>query len=248
MSLVFFDFDKTLIRIDTTLPFASFLASREKKRGKYFVLLGIYLLSRFRLISNQGLKKWYAQLFLLNETVDNVTGLARTFFEDYLAFIENREVVDRLRQYAARGDDVYLVSANFDFFIEPLQDKWPVTGIIATRPEIQQGRFTGKLLENSCHGSEKLERVVSFFGREKVKDAIAYGDNRADLCLLEFTKKGYWVQPVRNLSKTSIFFEKVFLFILGDKCLRVKDNIQCKTRILPVGKNDDHYISVENSI
>lgn len=234
MSLVFFDFDKTLTKIDTTLLFASILASEKNDRKRFVLLLCIYIFFRFRLFSNYDLKKWFVKLFIRDEKVEYITNITKKFFDEYLGIIENKKVVDRLLRCAAKGDEVYLVSANFDFFLNPLKDIWPIRGIIATQAEIKQELFTGSLVGNVCHASEKLLRVISFFGEKKVKEAIAYGDNRDDLHLLEFTRKGYLIQLNGNIKKNSIFRIKDYIFLSGKKGLILKDNLRYKTKILPI--------------
>lgn len=234
MSLVFFDFDQTLTCIDTTLPFASFLACTLKKKKNYYLLLGIYLLAKFKLISNHVLKQWFAKLLLYNQPVGRINFLATKFFKSYLALVENQEVVDLLRWYAANGNEVCIVSANFNFFLNPLKDKWPVTDILATCADINDDIFTGKLLGKACHGHEKVMSAVSFFGEKKVKDAIAYGDSNADLCFLEYTRKGNWVHAIKAESRASIFYKKMLLYFFGLKYLSVKNMFKCKTEIFPI--------------
>jgi HAD superfamily hydrolase (TIGR01490 family) len=235
-SLVFFDFDQTLTSIDTTLPFASFLACALKKRKNYYLFLAVYLVTRLRLVSNNGFKESFVRLFLYHEPVKKLSDLARKFLKRYLALVENQEIVDLLRKYAANGNEVYLVSANFDFFLSALMDKWPVTDILATCVEVNDNFFTGKLAGKACHGNEKLRRVVSFFGEDKVKDAIAYGDSKADIGFLEYTRKGYLVQSIKVESRASIFSRKIILYITGFKYLSIKNMFQCKNKIIPIVK------------
>jgi len=236
MDLVFFDFDKTLTTVDTTLPLASFLAAGRRKRMRYVLFLGIYFFSRARLISNQGLKQWFALLFLSGQSVDEITAAAREFFHKYLHFIRNADVLDRLRHHASRGSSIYLLSANFSFFLRPLQDIWPVTGIVATRTEIQNGMYTGRLLGRSCHGREKLERVVRAFGREAVSNAIAYSDDTSDMSLLECIREGYLVEHIRRPGRLPGLRAKALLFFRGYRCLSGRHSCQLTTKILPVGR------------
>lgn len=235
-SLVFFDFDQTLTCIDTTLPFASFLACALRKRKKYYLFLTVYLFARLRLVSNHGLKLSFVRLFLYHEPEKKLCDLAGKFLKSYLALVENQEIVGLLRKYAANGNEVYLLSANFDFFLSALKDKWPVTDILATSVEVNDNYFAGKLAGKACHGDEKLRRVVSFFGEDKVKDAIAYGDSQADICFLEYTRKGYLVQSVKVESRVSIFSRKILLYITGFKYLSIKNMFQCKNKIILIVK------------
>ena len=231
MCLVFFDFDKTLTKIDTTLPFASFLSSKRNNRKRYILWLCIYLLFRFKLVSNHGMKQWFVKLFLCDESVDQTTALAKEFFHEYLNTIKNQEVVNRLVQYAEKDDEIYIVSANFTFILTPLQDIWPIRGVIATQPEINKGCFNGILLDQTCNGKEKLMKVISRFGEKKVREATVYGDNVGDLYLLEYAKKGYMVQFERESNMVVNLYEKAGLFFKGVQFLKSKNCFKGRTRI-----------------
>ena len=97
------------------------------------------------------------------------------------------------------SDEIYIVSSNFDFLLKPLQKRWNLAGIIATRTEVLNGIFTGRLVGNACHGKEKVARVIECFGPTITKEAVAYGDSASDAFLLDSVKDGYSVKPNNEL-------------------------------------------------
>ena len=194
MSLVFFDFDGTLTRRDTILPFGFFLARAKPKKYLemvHLVLLMIFL--KLRILSNHEFKEKFCSSFLRGESEKEIEDLSRIFADRYLKGILNWPVVEALRNHQQRGDEVYLVSSNFTFLLRPLQQTWTSSGVIATDPEIKAGRFTGRISGRACDGPEKLSRVLARFGRERVREATAYGDSRSDRHLLSYVKKAVWV-------------------------------------------------------
>ena len=103
--------------------------------------------------------------------------------------------VGKLLWHIGRGDKVYLVSSNYDFFLQSLVRRWCLTGMIATETEVKNGIYTGKLHGPACYGREKLFRVISQFGGACVKEAISYGDDpKSDVFLMEAVKEAHWVQ------------------------------------------------------
>jgi len=194
MNLVFFDFDNTLTKIDTTLPLAAFIAHKKKKRVRLLLLFMVLLLCKLRLVSNTGMKKIFLHFFIRDEDAESVRNLTKAFVADYLDILANKEIVDRLRKHVAKRDEVYLVSANFDFFLLSLRDQWNLAGVIATRTELKGSAYSGAIVGESCFGPEKLSRAVSLFGRKKIEEAIAYGDSEDDLYLLN--ARGY--QKIRR--------------------------------------------------
>ena len=199
MSLVFFDFDGTLTTRDTVWPFASFLwANCGRRRGARASILLSLMKLKLHLTSNHGFKVQFMRRLVQGESQRGIEGLTACFHETRLEPILNRAVVRSLLDHVEQGDEVYLVSSNFDFFLRPLQERWKVQGIFATHTEVLDGQFTGRIQGQACDGKEKLERVVACFGERRTRQAIAYGDSRSDSFLLDYVKTGHWVGQRRN--------------------------------------------------
>lgn len=196
--LVLFDFDCTLTTCDTIWPFVSFLLSRNPyskatQRTARFLLAML----EFRLIPNHIFKMFLVRLLLQGQSERKVLTIAESFHDSYLHSILNRDVFECLARFTAEGKDVYLVSSNFDFVLEPLQQRWNLKGIVATRTERVNGSFSGRILGRTCHGKEKVVRVIAEFGESRAKDAAAFGDSPSDAFLLNFVKSARWVRPQR---------------------------------------------------
>jgi phosphatidylglycerophosphatase C len=194
MSLVFFDFDGTLTRRDTILPLGIALA-RARPRTSLAMARFVWLLIclKGRLLSNHQFKQAFCGLFLKGRSQTEIDDLSRAFTERYLEGILKKQIVDALKDHLRKGDEVYLVSSNFAFLLRPLQHTWNASGLIATEPEVKAGLYTGKINGRSCHGSEKVSRVLDLFGPERVSEATAYGDSRSDRPLLAAVKRAVWV-------------------------------------------------------
>jgi len=203
MSLVLFDFDGTLTTRDTIWPFASFLCKESGRSGgtRLSILLSLLML-KFRLVSNHSFKERLLRLLVRGEAEPSIAERTEKFHQMRLNSLLNQPVVRALLKHAAAGDDVYLVSSNFDFFLRPLQQRWKLKGIFATETEVAGGHFTGRISGRACDGEEKLARVVAFFGERTARGAEAYGDSRGDSFLLGFVKTGHWVGP-HNANRTA---------------------------------------------
>jgi len=183
MNLVFFDFDDTLTRLDTTFPLGAFVTGQRKMRLRLPFLMVAAGMLKVRLLSNHGFKRVFARLFMRGLTIENARQLARDFFETHLDALADEEVLGRLRAHVDRGDQVYLVSANFACLLEPLVARWSLAGVIATEVDFTAGACTGGIQGAACHQQEKLRRVVDRFGPRAVAGAVAYG-NEDDAPLL----------------------------------------------------------------
>jgi phosphatidylglycerophosphatase C len=194
MSLAFFDFDGTLTKRDSIVPFGLCLARAKlnKRSGTANLALLMFCL-KSRMLSNHQFKERFCRSFLTGESEKEIDDLSRMFTVRYLEGILNTPVVEALHGHQQKGDEVYLVSSNFTFLLRPLHQTWNSCGVIATDLEIKAGRFTGKISGRTCHGREKLSRVLAVFGSERVREATAYGDSRSDRHLLAFVKTAVWV-------------------------------------------------------
>ena len=135
MSLVFFDFDGTLIRRDSILPFGTFVASsRPSKHLRFARLLLLLALLKGRVISNHVFKERLCALLLKGESEAAMDRVARAFAETRLIHMLNDPVVDALRRHRQQHDDVYLVSSNFSLVMRPFEKLWNAQGVIATEP------------------------------------------------------------------------------------------------------------------
>ena len=194
MRLAFFDFDGTLTTRDTILPLGLFLARSQSTRFlRVARLAGALLLLKLRVLSNHTFKEAFCRCLLRGESEESIEDLSREFATLHIPGILRAPVVRMLDEHRRAGDEVYIVSSNFGFLLQQLPSSLETNGVIATEPEIVDGRYTGRLAGPACAGPEKLARVLARFGRERVKQAVAYGDSKDDRQLLEFVKTSIWV-------------------------------------------------------
>ena len=196
MKLVLFDFDSTLTAIDTTLPYGVFFSQHGDIRFHPCLLALALELARARILSNTALKRRFARLVLRGQSAERIAELALAFCRSCLVEIVDEKMLGILRTHVQAGDEVYLLSANLDCLLEPLVEQWKLAGVMATKPVLCAGTFTGEIAGLACHGREKLRRAVERFGAEAVAKATAYG-NKNDRTLLEAVRTGYLVSRSR---------------------------------------------------
>lgn len=195
MPAVFFDFDGTLTTRDSVFPLGLFLLKRQGRRFEGIVRLTLLLaLLKLRVLSNNSFREKLAMLLLKGENEQRVKNLAKEFLGSFLGKNLNPLTFEVLVNHRDKGDGVYIVSSNFDFLLVPLQQMWKLAGVVATRTEVRNGVFTGRLASLSCHGEEKVDRLVALLGEARIRSAIAYGDSSGDLQMLKSVRTGNWVK------------------------------------------------------
>lgn len=194
MKLILFDFDKTLTFTDTLLPLSYLMCKLLNKRITYLRILITYLLFRLSFKDELSFRKSMCKLLVKEKRVDEINIYIREFYENNLTELFNSYVTEILESENRRGNHCYIVSSNFDFFLNPLLEILNVKGIECTQSEIVEGVYSGFLKGNRCSKQEKWNRVLNLKTNVKYDEVIAYGDSRGDYEMLKNADKGFWVR------------------------------------------------------
>ena len=89
-----------------------------------------------------------------------------------------------------------------NFICQPVIDFLGLDDLICTRPDIQDGRFSGRMRGALCFGEEKLTRTLSFLNgnASPLEHAYFYTDSHTDLPMLEAVGHPVAVTPDRKLA------------------------------------------------
>lgn len=98
-----------------------------------------------------------------------------------------QQAVAALRQHQQEGTEPVFVSGSCIDILMPLAIELGVKTLLTNRLEVEQGRFTGKLLPPQTIGAGKRQAMVDFLEESDALacDCYAYGDHLSDLPLLE---------------------------------------------------------------
>ncbi|WP_006787417.1 HAD family hydrolase [Thiorhodospira sibirica] len=94
---------------------------------------------------------------------------------------------DLLAQHRARGDTLLIITATNRFVTEPIAAKLGVDHLLATEPEIKDGRYTGELDGIPCFQHGKVQRLQQWLAQHPAHDLRGswfYSDSHNDLPLL----------------------------------------------------------------
>jgi HAD superfamily hydrolase (TIGR01490 family) len=173
-----FDFDGTLTRRDTLLPF---LAS---VRGwpRVAAALGTHA---HRLARDRDVAKELMLVRLLAGLPDEAV---REAGRVYARSIRIRpEMRARLEWHRQEGHEIVIVSAALDVYLGDVARSLDVEHILCTTLEVGADAVcTGRLLGANCRGPEKATRLRAHLGDEQDGEIVlwAYGDSRGDLEML----------------------------------------------------------------
>ena len=192
-----FDFDETLTRRDTVVPFLRRLAG---DRG-----LALGLLARSHRMAPAAMRRnrdalramATDQVFRGRPSAD-VEAHARDYGDQIYAVGLRPDTVARLAWHREAGHRVVIVSASYEQYVHVVGAHLGVDAVLATRLEVESDRCTGRLLGANCRGPEKLTRLMRWLTDEgHSRDDVtlwAYGDSPGDRELLAAADHPHWVR------------------------------------------------------
>ena len=187
-----FDFDGTLTTRDTLLAFIRYSCGTGRFLCGFLLFLPMLLLMKFRLYPNWKAKQRIFSYYFRGMGEDTFNALCRSFAADSRHLLRLKGV-ETMRQAAAEGAEIVVISASIDNWVRPFfegDDRLQPVTVVGTQIEIQDGRLTGRFLTPNCYGQEKVERFLALYPHRETYHLTAYGDSRGDRELLAFADKG----------------------------------------------------------
>jgi HAD superfamily hydrolase (TIGR01490 family) len=111
-----------------------------------------------------------------------------------------REALDLVAQHHARGEDVVVVSASSEELVRPIAALIGADHVIATRMEVRDGRYTGRL-DFYAYGAAKATAMRDLAARAgyDLAASAAYSDSATDAPMLAAVGHASVVNPDRAL-------------------------------------------------
>jgi HAD superfamily hydrolase (TIGR01490 family) len=201
----FFDLDKTIIAKSSTLAFSrSFYAGglisrRSVLRSAYAQF--VYLVGGADHDQMEKMREFLSSLCAGwdVQTVREIVADTLHHIVDPLVFDEAVSLMD---EHQLAGRDVIIVSASGAEVVEPIGEMLGADGVIATRMEIRDGRYTGEISYYAY--AENKAAAMMELAAEKGYDlsrSYAYSDSATDVHMLEVVGHPYAVNPDKELRR-----------------------------------------------
>lgn len=201
-AFAFFDFDDTLAKGDSILPYLLFCIRRGYAPWTQ-VFKAAWGFIGWKLNPNRASVAKEATLsFIKGRSIAEMDELARAFFRDAQSRRFFKHGQDELQQLHAKGVKIVIVSASADVYMRVLPEFLPVDAVLSTTCEVKEGRYTGHVGAN-CKGDEKPRRIAAWLTQQGLsidKAASAgYGDSPSDAPMLLLTGTPTLVNPKKKL-------------------------------------------------
>lgn len=197
VNLALFDFDGTLCRTDSFTGFIFYALSKRHIMRQGLKILPWIQAYYLKLYPAQQLRpKLFATMFKDRE-VSSIQQLAEQYAYQLLQQL-NPDLLNRLRAHQAQGDQVVLVSASVDIYLEPLCRLLGID-LICSQTEIRHGRFSGRYLSPDCSCEQKKLQVEARYFLSQYQFIYAYGNSPEDLDMFSLADYAYMIGQDSNL-------------------------------------------------
>ena len=200
-----FDFDGTLTRRDSLLPFLVFVrgaAATARAVVAESPRFGRVLLGR---ATRDEAKEALLVRLLSGAELQQLSQSGTAFGERLVARGVRPTMRRRLDWHRQAGHRVVIVSASPTVYLDAAGRRLGVDAVLATELEVgADGRLTGRLAGPNCRGEEKVKRLQAWLdgsGREPSGQVWAYGDSRGDAQMLALADVPVWVGWRRLLTR-----------------------------------------------
>ncbi len=201
----FFDLDKTIISRSSSLALsrpmyrAGMVSRGALLRGAYAQL--VYLLVGADEKKMERLKEGMLALTKGWER-SQVEQLVQDVIIDVIDPFVYQEALDLMELHRSQRRRIYIVSSSPEEVVRPLARHFGVSGVIATRARVVEGRYTGEL-EFYCVGEAKAEAIRRLAERVGIdlEGSYAYSDSISDLPMLSAVGHPVAVNPDRELRR-----------------------------------------------
>lgn len=192
-----FDFDGTLTKRDTFMPFLA----RGLGWPKFLwalVLCSPWLAAfALRLIPNHVAKQKLMLTTLKNRStaeMDDWTN--RWFAHDFPGQLQSWTMA-RLAEHQQAGHCCVMVSASPDIYLQRVAQHLSFDVLLCTQMAVVDGQLTGQMRTPNCHGEQKVVRLKAWLAERFGADggaevAFAYGDTSGDKPMLQLAAHAFY--------------------------------------------------------
>jgi HAD superfamily hydrolase (TIGR01490 family) len=205
MEAAFFDLDKTVIARSSPLALSrSFF--KEGLIGRSFLLKSLYAQLVFHLMGADEEKmermREEAARLTAGWEQERVRQVVTEVLEEVISPLIYAEALELMFDHREAGRLIVIVSSSPTEIVEPLANMMRVDRFIATRPTVEDGKYTGEL-DFYAYGPFKaaaMQELADEVGL-KLEDSYAYSDSATDLPMLETVGHPVAVNPDKELRR-----------------------------------------------
>ncbi len=198
MTLAIFDLDNTLLADDSDYLWGLFLADQGIVDRDYYLREN----ERFYQEYKEGRLDIFEFLRfslkpLSENPLDRLYALRERFLSEKIEPLLLPASGALLQKHREDGDTLMIITATNSFVTSPIAERMGVDYLIATEPEMVDGRYTGRVAGEPAYREGKVKRLNAWLRihRRDLKGSSFYTDSHNDVPLLELVDNPVAVDP-----------------------------------------------------
>lgn len=204
----FFDMDQTVLCGSSTALWTRYMWQKGDLSLKdLFRFLSMFFRYRIGFLDMEATTRLLITE-LAGESEAERIAFTRRWFKEQLVHFVAAEAKRRVEAHRRRGHRVALITGSPSYTADVVAGSLGVTStdVLATRFEVRDGYFTGRMIEPMCLGEGKLVMAQSYARQHGVdlSESYFYTDSIVDLPLLEQVRHPVAVNPDRPLRQMAL--------------------------------------------
>lgn len=202
-TLVLFDFDGTLCKIDSFTGFMRYVFSKPHFYQNCLKISPFILAYYSKLYSAQQMRQKIYHCFFQNLDVKTIQKSALQYSTVLLNQHLNPQMLNRLHYHQQQQHHIVIVSASLNLYLQPIADQLKVD-VICSQVDTFYHKLTGYYQTKDCSGEEKVKRLKQKYDVSQYQHIYAYGNSHEDFALLDLATHAFWVnrqQQLQNFHK-----------------------------------------------
>lgn len=206
----FFDLDGTLCTEHLWRALSRYHLDHHQKRAIVFGYLAGHMafwpLYLARMLSKERFYRLWAKdlaWLVADLTREEASQAFHWVVAERLAPTFRPDIVEILRRHQSQGHLAALVSGTFRDLLAIVGERLGVNHVVGTGLEVADGRYTGRVVEPLCFGSDKAKLLQSFLSDNHLEvdleSSFAYADSIFDVSVLALVGHPVAVHPDEEL-------------------------------------------------
>ncbi len=204
MALAIFDLDNTLLAGDSDYLWGEFLVEQGVVDGEYYARENRRFYEEYK-AGKLDIHEFMAFSLapLTRFPAAELETMRARYIQQKIVPIVPRPARELLRRHREQGDFLLIITATNRFVTEPIAELLGVDHLLATDPEMRDGRYTGRVAGTPCFREGKVTRLKEWLDEtgNDLADSWFYSDSHNDLPLLELVSRPVAVDPDETLAQ-----------------------------------------------
>lgn len=200
MLLALFDLDHTLLNLDSDHAWGEFLIGQQlvdaaSHRARNDQFYEDYKAGTLDAVAYNE----FVFEFLAQHDLAQLAELHQQFMQQVITPALRPRGQAAIAQHRAASHEIVIITATNAFVTAPIAAAFGVDQLIASQPELRDGRYTGRLVGEPCFQAGKLHHLQHWLAGREVAESWGYSDSFNDLPLLNFVDHPVAVNPDTRL-------------------------------------------------